>query len=115
MSNRSSDASEWLQLALNPKSDVALYLSPRNSSEASLSISRGTDLLVHRAPSGTIYFYLFDWSIKQGESNICQLISKDAARDFIVESSIQTRDAEITDSERNRILEYFPEIFNDEG
>ncbi|MGD0080905.1 MAG: hypothetical protein ABSB80_09700 [Methanoregula sp.] len=100
-------------MALNSKSDTALYLSPRNSSESGFSISRGTDLLVHRAPSGIIYFYLFDWSIKKGESNICQIISKDSAIEFIVERSIQTKNAGIADSERNRILEYFPGIFNE--
>jgi hypothetical protein len=97
-------SSKWRLLALNPKSDVSLYLSPRTTTEGG-TISRGTDLFIHRASSGTIHFYLRHWSTKQNETSILQIISEDTARDFIVEST------EIMDSERNRILEHFPDIF----
>jgi hypothetical protein len=112
MDNISSNASEWLHLTLTPKSDLVLYLSPRNSSETGFSISRGTDLLAHRAPSGTPYFYLYYWSLYSNETNICQIISVDSARDFILER-MRGRDLhEIKDPERIRILEYFPGIFD---
>ena len=110
MPNRSSDSSEWLHLALNAKFDVALYLSSRKSSETGFSISRGTDLFAHRAPSGTLYFYLYHWSLYSNETNICQITSEDSARNFILEHMRRGNRHKITDPERIRILEYFPGI-----
>jgi len=111
MSNRSSDASEWLHLALNPKSDNVLYLSPRKSSETGFSISQGTDLLVHRIPSGILYFYLYHWSLCSNETRICQIISVDSARDFILERMKERDFHRIEELERIRVLECFPDIF----
>jgi len=104
--------STWRQPALNPESDIALYLSPRNSSETGLSISRGTDLLVHRAPSGTLYFYLYHWSLCSNETNICQVTSEDSARDYLLEHVRRKDLHKITDPEHIPILKYFPGIFD---
>lgn len=97
--------------ALNPKSDVVLYRSPRDSSETGFSLSRGTDLLAHRAPDGTLYFYLYHRSLYANETNICQITSEDSARNFIRERMGRGDRCRITDPERTRILEYFPGIF----
>jgi len=115
MLDRYSDASEWLHLALNPRSDVSLYLSPRNSSETGFSITQGTDLFVHNAPSGRLFFYLYHWSLYSNETNICQIINADSAWNFILEHMKQKYHPKITDLERSRILEYFPGIFDSEN
>jgi len=104
----------WRHLALNPKTDVLLCQSPRHSPDSSNQVTQGTDLFAHKALNGVLHYYLRHWSLKQGESNICELISQGTAREFILECSIQTRDGGITDSELNRILGYFPSIFNEE-
>ncbi len=98
--------------ALNPGSDAALYLSPLDSPETGFSISRGTDLFAHRAPDGTVYFYLYHWSLYSNEINICQITSEDSARNFILERMGRGDRCRITDPERTRILEYFPGIFD---
>lgn len=89
----------WRDLSLNPERDTLLCRSSRQLS------TQGIDLFAHRTPNGTTHFYLHIWSLKQNEIGILQIIGADAARDFIVEC------ADITDLERNRILEYFPDIF----
>lgn len=109
MPHRSSNASEWENLALNPKTDTPLYLSHRNSSKNGFPISRGTDLFVHRAPSGTLYFYLFHWSNHSNETNICQIISKDSARNIILEYMGQ-KNHNIANHKGIRILEYYSGI-----
>lgn len=107
------DSERW-NLSLNPLTDEVLCQSPRHSSDSGDRVPNGTDLLAHRAPSGTVYFYLHHWSIKRGESSLCTIIGEETAREFILERLIQTREAKITDSERDRILKYFPGIFNEE-
>ena len=58
---------------------------PRNSLGTGLPVERGTDLLVHRSPGGTLSCYFYHWSLYENETNICQITSKDSAREFILE------------------------------
>ena len=97
--------------ALNPESDVALYRSPRGSPGTGFSLSRGTDLFMHRTPRGALYFYLYHWSLYANETNICQITGDDSVRNFILEHVGRRDCPKLTDRERSRILEYFPDIF----
>ena len=90
MSTKSPTEPEWMHLALDAKSDSALYRSPRNSPGTGLPVERGTDLLVHRSPGGTLYYYFYHWSLYENETNICQITSKDSAREFILEHARQS-------------------------
>lgn len=74
---------EWRHLALNPATDAPMYRAPRQSEVTGFSVPRGTDLFVHRAPGGVLYFYLYHWSVYPNETNICQLTSAESARDFL--------------------------------
>src|SRR5271157_4136536 len=98
------DSERW-NLALNPQMDEVLCQSPRHSSDSSNLVTQGTDLFVHRSGTSITHFYLRHWSTKQNEIGILQIVSEDTAREFIVECT------EITELERNRILELFTDIF----
>jgi hypothetical protein len=104
--------SGWRNLSLNPANAIPLFQSPRHILGNEALADRGTDLFVHVTPSGMIYFYLYHWSLYSNETNICQITSADAARDFILEHMGQSDHFKITDPERIRILEYFPGIFD---
>jgi len=105
MLKKSPTTSEWQHLALNPRSDVPLYQSPRSSPETGLPVSRGTDLFVHRAPGGTLYFYLHHWSLSLNETNICQVTSADAAADFLREHTGLGEGQPMTGPGRTRVPE----------
>ena len=76
---------EWRTLALNPENDILLYRSLREHPETYGAFDRGTDLFAHAAPSGTVYFYLWHWSKRNGETCICQLTTEDSAVGFLRE------------------------------
>lgn len=105
-------ASEWRNLSLNPANDIPLSQSPRNSPDTGFSIPRGTDLFAHRAPSGTLYFYLYYWSLYSNETNICQITSEDSARNYLLEHMRGRNRHNITDPGRIFILKYFHSILD---
>jgi hypothetical protein len=77
---------EWRTLALDPATDTPLYRSPRNDpDDTGPAQKRGTDLFAHTAQSGSVYYYLWHWSRRQNETNICQLTTEDSAVQFIRE------------------------------
>ena len=98
--------------AVNPRSDIVLFLSPRDSPETGFPVSRGTDLLVHRAPDGAVCFYLYHWSLYSNETNICQITGEDSAQNFIRERVARGDRCNISELEHTRILEFFPGIFD---
>jgi hypothetical protein len=85
---------EWRTLALNPAIDRTIFRSLQDSH--SISVERGTDLLVHTAPSGTHYYYLWHWTMKPGETNIIQLITEDSAQIFLKEQNVRIKNNEQT-------------------
>jgi hypothetical protein len=85
---------EWRHLALNPATDTPLIRSRRTE-------ERGTDLLAHTAPSGTLYYYLWHWSENPNETNICQLTTEDSAHAFV-------REQGAAPEEHERLREYLP-------
>jgi hypothetical protein len=89
-----------------PQSDIALYLSLRDSSETGCSISRGTDLFAHRATSGTIYFYHYHGSLYSNETNICQITSEESVRNYLLEHMKGEDRYNITDPGRILFLKY---------
>lgn len=78
-------AAEWRTLALDPATDTPLYRSPRQHPGKSAPAERGTDLLVHTAKSGSVYYYLWHWSQRPNETNICQLTTEESAKQYIRE------------------------------
>jgi len=76
---------EWRTLALNPATDNKIFRSLRECH--GIPVERGTDLLAHTAPSGTVYYYLWHWTLRPGETHIIQLITKDSAQIFLMEQN----------------------------
>jgi hypothetical protein len=81
---------EWRTLALDPATDTPLYRSPRELPDTSAPTERGTDILAHTAKSGNVYYYLWHWSQKPNETNICQLTTKESAKQCVREQCVRT-------------------------
>jgi hypothetical protein len=77
---------EWRRLVLDPATDRTIFRSQRTTN--GVPAERGTDLLAHTAPSGNVYYYLWHWSKKPGETNIIQLTTEDSAQLFLREQDI---------------------------
>ena len=65
--------------------DIVLYSAPRNPPNTGLAYTRGTDLYMHSSRAGRKYFYVHRWSMWQGEQPSFELISEDAAKNFILQ------------------------------
>ena len=100
---------EWRTLALNPVTDIPLYRSPRNSLADNGRLHRGTDLFAHKAPSSTIYFYLWHWSMCHNETDICQLTSEDSTIGFIRE--LWRTQVYVTGIEHDNLMEFLPDLY----
>ena len=69
--------------SLNPEKDTPLYKAARNVKNSETLTDRGTDLFVHTAPDGSVYYYRYHWSLYPNESNICQITSENCAHEFL--------------------------------
>jgi len=67
--------------------DVCLYDAPRNPPNTGTTYTSGTDLYAHKARSGNWYYYLYSWSMWQGEPSDYELITEDEAKEFIFNKS----------------------------
>lgn len=101
---------EGKKVSINMPSDICLYRSPENPPNTGSSYLRGSDLYAHKARSGNVYFYINHWSMWQGEERKTELISKGYAEKFLLDLASVTGWGEITDSEWERIREFFPNL-----
>lgn len=83
MQSKKSPLYEFRYPSLDPVKDTPLYKSPRYLKDCEILVERGTDLFVHTADDGSLYYYFYHWSLYPNESNICQLIGENALWDFI--------------------------------
>lgn len=67
------------------REDVELYDAPHNPPNTGTAFLSGTDLRVHKARSGNLYYYTYHWSMWQGSSDYYELVSEDEAKAFILE------------------------------
>ena len=67
--------------------DAALYRAPVNPPNTGTRYTSGTDLLAHTARSGTVYFYLYRWSMWQGSEDSFELIDKETAEAFLTKKA----------------------------
>ncbi len=61
-------------------------ITPPNTGTAYTS---GTDLYQHEARSGKKYYYTYSWSMWQGTEDHYELITEEAAKDFILKRASQ--------------------------
>lgn len=67
------------------RNDVKLYSAPHNPPNTGTAFTSGSDLLVHKARSGSLYYYTYYWSMWQGDSDSATLVTEDEAKKFIME------------------------------
>lgn len=104
------------RVVVNRKSDTILYDSPNNPPNTGTKYTQGTDLCAHKARSGTVYFYLYHWSMWQGSEDSYGLIEPEQAKEFLLEKAGLTGWASIDDcGDRGTIEEYFPGIFEEDA
>ncbi len=78
---------EGKKVLIDTNSDIILYDAPHNPPNTGTAYTSGTDLFIHRARSGTNYFYAYYWSMWEGEGSRRELVSEDQAKKFILEKS----------------------------
>ena len=115
MTERILKTPEGKRVVVNRNADVILYDSPVNPPNTGTKYTQGTDLLAHKARSGTVYFYLYHWSMWQGTEESYELVEPDEAREFLLQKAGLTGVAELSESERERVEEYFPDIFEEDA
>jgi len=93
--------------------DVCLYSAPRNPPNTGTRYTAGTDLFAHRAKSGKLYFYTYSWSMWQGEEPEYTLVSEEKAKEFILKRAGLTGWPEISNTEKEKILEIWPDFFEE--
>jgi hypothetical protein len=103
------------RVVVNRETDIVLYDSPVNPPNTGTKYTQGTDLLAHKARSGTVYFYMYHWSMWQGSEDSYELVDADTARNFLLEKAGLTGWAGLDDSDKERALEYFPGIFEEDA
>jgi hypothetical protein len=69
---------------LNTKTDDEVYNTNATNPDGR-DITRGTDLYAHKAKNGNVIFYLQHWSRWQGEYGSVEVVSKQAAEEFLIE------------------------------
>lgn len=106
---------EGKRVVIDPSSDIALYESPHNPPNTGTDFTRGEDLYVHKARSGTLYYYTFTWSMWQGDEPRYRLITPDEAREFLLQCAGYTRWAALSPKELALAEEHFPGIFEEDA
>jgi len=68
--------------------------------------TRGTDLYRHVAKSGKEYFYLYHWSLWQGEESSYELISREEAEEFLLKKARLSGWAGLDEKDFERLKEF---------
>ena len=106
---------ESKKIVVNLSADECLYEAPREASSADPTCSFGVDLYAHKAKSGTIYFYTYAWSTKDGGIPEFALIPEYSARDFLIERTGFAGDAYLNEKLNEKFEEFFPGIMDEDG
>jgi len=99
------------KVVVNTSHDVCLYEAPHNPPNTGTRYTAGTDLYAHKARSGKVYYYSHSWSMWQGSEPEYCLMTDEEMREALVDHASDAGPGSITDTERERIEEYFPGLF----
>ena len=72
------------KVVIDRKTDPCLYSAPVNPPNTGTRYTTGTDLFAHKARSGKMYYYFYEWSMWQGEESSYELCSKSEAEEFLI-------------------------------
>lgn len=97
---------EGKRVVIDPANDPCLYYAPRNPPNTGSAFTRGVDLHQHTARSGKVYYYLFPWSMWQGEYPQNELITRDEAEAFLVEKAGDCGPGGLSEMEIKKLEEY---------
>lgn len=70
---------------LDTKTDECIYNAPHNPPNTGTQYTRGADLYVHKSKAGQEFFYLYCWSMWQGDEARIEYLSKDEAMTYLTE------------------------------
>jgi len=97
------------------ETDVRLYKSPVNPPNTGTRYTRGTDLYAHTTKNGSNYFYIYSWSMWQGEESRVSLISTDDAQAFIADRTSAQGPTLLNQDEIATALLFFPDLFEEDA
>ena len=103
------------RVVINTETDECLYSAPVNPPNTGTAYTTGTDMYRHIARSGKAYYYTYTWSLWQGACDQFTLITEDEAKQMLLEAAGWTGYSELSDFERQRIMEIFPGIFEEDA
>jgi len=106
---------EGKRVVVNREKDECIYASPQNPPNTGMTYTRGIDLYRHVSRKGNEYYYTYSWSMWQGEESSYQLISKDQAREFLLDRAGVSGWAALNEEEVKRIKELGFDIFEEDA
>lgn len=96
-------------------SDECLYRSPRNPPNTGTKYTTGTDLYLHKARSGRVYFYLHIWSMWQGSEDRYEILDSEQAKQFLLKKAGGSGYDGLDPREMSRAEELFPGLFDEDA
>ena len=104
------------RVVVDPKIDQEIYRAPRNPPDTGTQYLSGTDIHAHKARSGKIYFYAYNWSMWQGTETSIELLTRNEVEDFLIAKAGLAGWGRIDESEAKRLEEEFGfEIYTETG
>lgn len=103
------------KVVVNMDRDICLFDAPENPPNTGTKYTSGTDLYAHKARSGNVYFYTYAWSMWQGVESRIELVDEGKARAFLLRCAGNSGWDVLSESERKRAQEYFPNIFEEDA
>ena len=106
---------EGKRVVIDPSTDTKLYDSPQNPPNTGTAYTRGTDLYAHKARSGNMYFYTYEWSMWQGAEESYELVDHKTAEEFLIEKAGNTGWDSLTEDEAKTAEEHGFEIYQEDA
>lgn len=91
------------RVIVNTETDTKLYDAPVNPPNTGLAYTRGDDLYIHRTANGNMVYYIYHWSLWQGEGESVEIITPEEAESFLIAKLGKTGWDSLSEDEANRI------------
>jgi len=99
------------KVILDRQKDECLYMSPRNLQ----NITRGEDLYRHVTKKGTIVYYIYSWSMWQGETCDYKIVNEETAKDFLLDRAGEPSPYGLSRDEIEKAQKLFPDLFEEDA
>lgn len=91
------------RVIIDTKNDHLIYETPVNPPNTGLAYTRGDDLYIHRTTNGNMVYYLYHWSLWQGEGESVEIITPEEAESFLIERLGKSGWGGLSEEEAKRI------------